>query len=407
MKSWLSVCILTQYFPPEMGAAQNRLGELGARLVTLGWKVEVLTALPNYPTGKIFADYDSGHPSVDELHGMRVVRLPLYTTKGGFGRRLRSYFSFVRSAIRYGPSFCSPPDLLYIESPPLFIGYAGWYLAWKWKCPYVLSISDLWPESAIRMGVIKPGIATHMATRLERRMYAKSAGVTGTSNGILEGVRRLAPGTATQLITNGVELGRFGKNKADDEARQLIGPEPGPVFIFAGLLGLAQGLDQILDLAKTLPQQVPGRFVLVGEGPVRDHLEKRLREERIHRVRLLPSQPPARIPALLAAADAAIVTMGMPIPGMIPNKLFEAMASELPVLLVSTGEPVERLRQADAGLAVPPGDPHALREAFTQLASDASSRRQLGISGRREVENHYDRAKIAERLNEFLRTCIR
>jgi colanic acid biosynthesis glycosyl transferase WcaI len=140
------LCILTQYFLPEMGAAQNRLAELGTRLVKLGWQVEVLTALPNYPTGKIFDGYIQNRPMVDELNGMRLVRLPLYTTKGGFTRRLRSYFSFVGSAMRYGPSLCTVPDMLYVESPPLFIAYAAWYLSWRWKCPYVLSVSDLWPE---------------------------------------------------------------------------------------------------------------------------------------------------------------------------------------------------------------------------------------------------------------------
>lgn len=401
------LCIVTQYFPPEMGAAQNRLGEMSAHLAALGWQVEVLTALPNYPTGKIFDGYDPSQTIVEQIGEVRVARVPLYTSSGGFTRRLRSYFSFIKSAIRFGPSLCGTPDLLFVESPPLFIGYAAWYLAWRWKCPYVLSVSDLWPESAIRMGVVKPGIATRLATRLERRMYQSSAGVVGTSDGILRGVTELSPETPTALATNGVELAKFGKSKRDAAAEELIGPGDGPVFIFAGLLGLAQGLDQVLDLAKSLPPEVPGRFVLVGDGPVRSHLEQRICEEKIERAKLVPSQPRHRIPAILASADAAIVTMGMEIPGMIPNKLFEAMASELPVLLVSTGEPVERLRQADAGIAVPPAHPHELRQAFIQLATDPSLRERLGSNGRRAVEANYDRAKIAERLHGFLKAALR
>jgi len=150
-----------------MGAPQARLSELGERLVDAGWEVEALTALPNYPTGKIFSGYDPRTPVVEQIGRLRTVRVPLYTAKTGFFRRLRSYFSFVAGARRHGPRMCQRPDLLYVESPPLFIGYAARYLSRRWKCPFVFNVSDLWPESASRMGMVKPGIATRLAERLE------------------------------------------------------------------------------------------------------------------------------------------------------------------------------------------------------------------------------------------------
>ncbi|NND95737.1 MAG: hypothetical protein HKN47_00240 [Pirellulaceae bacterium] len=163
------ICILTQYFPPEMGAPQARLSELGERLIDLGWDVEALTALPNYPTGKIFDDYDPKQPAVDDHGRIRCIRVPLYTAKQGFLKRLRCYFSFVRGAKKFGPQLCRQPDLLFVESPPLFIGYAARYLSRRWGCPYVFNVSDLWPVSAIRMGVVIAVLATSMAERLELR----------------------------------------------------------------------------------------------------------------------------------------------------------------------------------------------------------------------------------------------
>jgi glycosyltransferase involved in cell wall biosynthesis len=403
------LCILTQYFPPEMGAPQARLSELGERLIDCGWDVEALTALPNYPTGRVFEGYDPMVPVVESVGRIRTVRVPLYTSKGGFVRRVRSYFSFVRSAKKHGPRLAARPDLLWVESPPLFIGYAAMNLARRWRCPYVFNVSDLWPESAIRMGVVRPGLLTALASRLERKLYCRAAGVTGQSQEIIEGVLRSAPGTKTEVITNGVEPSRFGKQHATPEARALIGagedPESvnGPIFIFAGLLGLAQGLDQLLDFVKHSTCPSPPRFVLVGEGPRREHLEARIREEGIRRVRLLPPQPREKIPALLAAADAAVISLGMSIPGAVPSKIYEAMASELPILLIADGEAARRVTDAECGLVVAPNDASGLAAAACRLAGDAELRRRLGAAGRRAAETDYDRRRIAERLDRFLR----
>lgn len=396
------LCILTQYFPPEMGAPQARLSELGERLIDLGWEVEALTALPNYPTGRVFDGYDPRRAVVEQIGRIRTVRVPLYTAKTGFTKRLRSYLSFAASASRRGPRLCKRPDLLFVESPPLIIGYAARYLSWRWKCPYVFNVSDLWPESAIRMGIVKPGVATRMAERLERKLYRKAAGVTGQSAEIIDAVRRCVPSVRAEVITNGVDPARFGRERADDAARQLLGTGPGPIFIFAGLLGLAQGLDQILDLAAGLPDDVPGRFVLVGEGPDRERLVERIERERIHRVTIVPAQPRERIPAMLAAADAALITLGMSIPGAVPSKIYEAMASSLPILLVADGEPARRVTESGSGLAVAPGDKAGLRQAFIQLASANELRSRLGAAGRRAAETRYNRTEIAAKLDAFL-----
>ncbi|HEY2148463.1 MAG TPA: glycosyltransferase family 4 protein, partial [Pirellulales bacterium] len=400
------LCILTQYFPPEMGAPQARLSELGERLIDLGWEVEALTALPNYPTGRVFDGYDVRSPVVEQIGRIRTVRVPLYTAKTGFTKRLRSYLSFAASASRFGPRFCRRPDLLFVESPPLFIGYAARYLSWRWKCPFVFNVSDLWPESAIRMGIVKPGVATRMAKRLERKLYRRAAGVTGQSAEIIDAVRRCVPSAKTEVITNGVDPARFGRKLIDDAARDLLGRESGPVFIFAGLLGFAQGLDQILDLAAALPAEVAGRFVLVGEGPERERLAARIQSERIGRVRIVPAQPRERIPALLAAADVAIVTLGMSIPGAVPSKIYEAMASSLPILLVADGEPARRIEEASCGLAVRAGDADGLRRAFHQLAGDRSLRERLGAAGRLAAESTYNRDRIAARLDAFLASLL-
>jgi glycosyltransferase involved in cell wall biosynthesis len=402
----MRLLILSQYFPPEMGAPQTRLSELGERLIDRGWEVEALTALPNYPTGKVFEGYAKSKPCVEQVGRIRTVRVPLVTSKGGFSKRLVSYFSYVATSSWYGPGRCQRPDLLFVESPPLFIGYAARYLSWRWKAPYVFNVSDLWPESAIRMGVVKQGLATQMAERLEHKLYRLAAGVTGQSEEIVAAIRRAAPQTPAEVITNGVDPARFGREKADETAREKLGREPGPVFLYAGLLGLAQGLGQLLDLAAALQPGEPGRFVLVGEGPDRERLEERIRRENLTRVRILPPAPRERVPALLAAADIAVISLGMSIPGAVPSKIYEAMAAGLPILLLADGEPARRIEQADCGLAVPPNQPEEALAAARRLAGDSELRARLGAAGRRAAETTYDRNQIADRLDRFLRGLV-
>ncbi len=398
--------ILTQYFPPEMGAPQARLSELGERLVDFGWDVDVLTALPNYPEGKVRAGYLPWKPVVEQVGRLRTARVPLRPSQKGFVSRLGCYFSFAASASALGPSLLPRPDLLFVESPPLFIGYAAKALSLRWRCPYVFNVSDLWPESAIRMGVVKPGAATMLAEQLEVSLYKGAAGVTGQSSEIIDAVRRKAPLTPTELVTNGVDPQRWGPSQATSAARALLGDEPGPIFVFAGLLGLAQGLDAILDLAASLPASSPGRFVLVGDGPVREKLQRRVEEERIERVRMIPAQPREAIPALLAAADAAVISLGMSIPGAVPSKIYEAMAASLPILLIADGEPARRVADAACGLSSTPGDLQALRSNFEAIAGDANVRAKLGKSGREAAETTYNRTAIAKRLDTFLRARL-
>jgi hypothetical protein len=172
------------------------------------------------------------------------------------------------------------------------------------------------------------------------------------------------------------------------------------------LLGYAQGLDQVLDLARAWPDGEPGRFVLVGDGPERARLEQRVTAERIERVRIVPAQPRERVPGLLATADVALISLGMAIPGAVPSKIYEAMAASLPILLVAEGEAASRVERAKCGIAIPPGDKAGLREAALRLAREARLRSELGAAGRTAAETLYNRDQIAHRLDTFLRGVL-
>jgi len=394
--------LLTQYFPPEIGAAQTRLFELGQELSRLGWDVEVLTALPNYPTGRVFEGYNVRTPLREAVGRLSVVRVPLRPGQKGFVNRLICYFSFVRSAIYWGARLCSKPDVLFVESPPLFIGYAAVALSKHWDVPFVFNVSDLWPESAKCMGVVKNRLLLTLSEALELSYYRRAALVTGTSDEIVASVRRRCSSTDAEVITNGVDLDRFGPRFADDESRSLLGTQDRVTFIYAGVMGIAQGLDLMLDVAAAVRDLSHVQFVLVGDGAERESLKRRIEVENLQNVRLVQAQPKERIPALLAASGVVFHALKFRIPGAVPSKIYEAMASGLPILFAGGGEGARRILEARAGLVIPYGDVRGLAEAVRRLVSAPALRQRLGEAGRLAAERLYSRKQIASRLHHLL-----
>lgn len=394
--------LLTQYFPPEIGAAQTRLFELGQELSNLGWEVEVLTALPNYPRGQVFEGYDVKKPVKETLGRLSVVRVPLRPAQKGFVDRLRCYFSFIKSAVHWGPTLCTKPDVLFVESPPLFLGHAGVRLSRRWGIPMVFNVSDLWPESARFMGIVKNRLVLAGAEALELSYYRRAALVTGTSNEIIESVRQRCPLTPVEVITNGVDISRFGPQFVNDQARALLGDQDLVTFIYAGVMGLAQGLSLVLEVAAAVRELNHVQFVLIGDGADRELLQRRIEVERLHNVRLLNAQPKEKIPALLAASAVGFHVLKFSIPGAVPSKIYEAMASGLPILFAGGGEGARRVLEARAGLVVPYDDVQGLAEAVRRLASNSALRRELGLAGRYAAEQLYSRKEIAKHLHRLL-----
>lgn len=400
------ILLLTQYFSPEIGAAQTRLYELGQELSILGWDVEVLTALPNYPTGRVFEGYDPKKPVRESIGRLSVVRVPLQPAQQGFIDRLWCYFSFIRSALHWGPRLCAKPDVLFIESPPLFLGHAGVRLSRRWGVPMVFNVSDLWPESAKTMGVVKNPLVLAAAEALELSYYRRAALVTGTADGIIESVRRRCPSTPAEVITNGVDVTRFGPQFADEAARSLLGNPDRVIFTYAGVMGMAQGLGLILDVAAAVRDLTQVEFVLIGEGAERESLQRRIESDGLQNVRLVGSQPKEKIPSLLAVSSVAFHVLKFSILGAVPSKIYEAMASGLPILFAGGGEGARRVEQAGAGLVVPYGDIGGLEKAVRRLVSDRTLRHTLGGAGRSAAERLYSRKEIALRLDQLLRGVI-
>jgi len=406
VNGWVSrmkLAILTQYYPPEVGAPQARLSEIAAHFAKKGHKVTVLTAMPNYPSGKIHPGY-GGALRRDEQNGVKVIRTFVYPTqRAAFLPRLTNYFSFVLSSSIAGSLLLEQPDYLLVESPPLFLGLAGVLLSRLKRARLIFNVSDLWPESAIRMGILKEGgWPSQLSTRLERFCYQHAWLITGQSKSIIANIAERFPACPTFHLSNGVDVDRFGQGQYSEAVRNTIATNGDFVALYAGLHGLAQGLDQILAASVALSREQGFKFVLVGDGPMKATLLEQSKQKCLSNVAFLEPRPAKDIPPLLAAADALLITLKVHIPGAVPSKLYEAMASGRPIVLMAEGEAAELVRNHEAGIVVAPGDVSGMATALRQLRADPDLRRALGENGRRAAVKHFDRSKIVSAFIEHL-----
>jgi len=405
----MKIGILTQYYPPEMGAPQARLSHLASQFVRRGHEVFVLTAMPNYPTGRIFEGY-RGFARGEKRDGVSVTRTWIYpTTNVGLAPRLASYFSFVFSSLLAGGTRLPRLDYLMTESPPLFLGISGYLLARRTRARWIFNVSDLWPESAVALGAVSQGWGLKTALALEGFCYRKAWLVTGQSREILDDIRRRFPEVRAYHLSNGVDTSLFRPECRSAAARARLANGAGAnacIAMYAGLHGIAQGLDQILEAAARLADVPSLEFALVGDGPVKSALMARSRELGLSNVRFLDALPREEMPGLVASADLALVPLKMSLPGAVPSKIYEAMGAGVPIVLVASGEAAAILDRSEAGVHVAPGDVPGLAAAIRGLVADPERRVKLAVAGRSAAVRDFDRVGIADRFIDHLEGAL-
>jgi colanic acid biosynthesis glycosyl transferase WcaI len=398
----MRLVIHTQYYPPEMGAPQARLSDLAKRFVEHGHQVYVLTAMPNYPQGRIHSGY-GGFFRREEQDGVSIIRTFIYPTKSvGVVRRLANYFSFFFSSLVLGTFLLPKVDFLITESPPLFLGISGWLLSRLKGARWILNVSDLWLESLRAFGVLREGnLINKLLNSMSHFLYRKAWLVTGQSKEIVAEIRRQVPSGQVYHLSNGVDVTSFHPKKRDEGIRQhyLRNGEVG--FVYAGLHGFFQGLDQIIAAADRLREE-PIRFLLFGDGPEKEAVVEMARDRQLTNVDFFAPVAKEHVASILASMDVAVIPLRKAIRGSVPSKIYEAMASNIAVLLVANGEAREIVEKTRAGIAVDPGDSDGLIRAIRELAFQPTECGRMGHAGRVAAENLYDRVKIAEKFEEVL-----
>ena len=220
----MHILIHSQYFPPEIGAPQARLSELGLHLRQQGFEVTILTAMPNYPLGKLYPGY-RGLMRRERWNDIPVIRCWIRPTlKVTLVPRLVAYFSFVLSSLIIGLFTVKRIDIVLTESPPLFLAISGYILSRIKRARWIFNVSDLWPLSAVELGIIRPESMGHRIGRwLEAFSYRNAWLVTGQSREILADIRKRFPETPVYHLSNGVDTKMFRPMEAINEEQPVLG----------------------------------------------------------------------------------------------------------------------------------------------------------------------------------------
>jgi colanic acid biosynthesis glycosyl transferase WcaI len=408
----MRILYLSQYFPPEVGATQTRAYEMARGLVRAGHHVTMIAEVPNHPSGVIPPAYRRKFYDRTDLDGIDVIRVWVKTSPVKTPRsRVIFYVSYMFMAVLTGLFLVRARyDVIYATSPPLFVGAAALIISYMRRIPLVFEVRDLWPESAVALGELSNPHVIRWAYWLEGVCYRRARKTVVTAQEMVEYLlRRGLEATKIAVIRNGAntELFRFDPF-ARQHLRNVLGLEDNFVVVYAGLLGIAQGLGASLEAAKQLATTEPRvHFLYIGDGPVKGVLQEQAEDLGLANVTFLPAQPRDAIPGYLSAGDVALVTLTRKrLLGALPSKMFDAMACQRPVLLGAEGEACQVLYEADAGIVVPPERPSALAAAVLRLRDDPELCARYGQNGRRAVVACYSREAQAQQLVQLLQEVV-
>jgi len=398
----LNVVLLSQYFPPEVGATQSRIQSFAEYLYERGHRVTVIAEFPNHPQGVIPEQYAGHLVDDDRTNGYRVLRVWVKASEEKTQRtRLAFYLSYSGLAAAMAPR-CGRADVVVATSPPLFTGLAGATLARLKRAPFVLDVRDLWPAAAEALDQISRGWMSRGAIAAERFLYREAAAVVAVTQSFcdhVDAIRQAPP--PTELIPNGT-LEMFFEAQADPATRAELGARNGEFLVtFAGMHGIAQALPAVIDAAALVGDGV--EFAFVGDGPMKPMVQAQAEAAQLGNVHFHPQVPMVETPRMLASSDALLVPLSAhpTFAQFVPSKIVDYMAVGRPVVLAAAGEAAALLEEAGGGVVVPPEDPEALAEAVRWLSAHGAEAAEMGERGRAFAAGRL-RSVHAARLEQVL-----
>ena len=404
----MRILYLSQYFPPEVGATQTRAYEMAQGLLRAGHHVTMLAEVPNHPEGVIRSDYRGKFWARESFDGIDVIRVWVKTAPvKTFKTRMLFYLSYMLNALLAGLLLARGRyDAIYATSPPLFVGAAALALSYLRRTPLVFEVRDLWPESAVALGELRNPRFIRWATRLEEACYRRARRIVVVTEGMRARLlERGIPAVKLALIPNGANTELFQPQPAaGQQLRADLGLEGVFLIVYAGIHGIAQGLETALYAADRLRANPRIHFLFIGEGPCKADLLALKAQLDLPNVTLLEAQPREAIPAYLSAADVALAPLRRVelFKSALPSKMFDAWACACPVVMSIDGEARTVLERAQGGRFFPPEDVAALVSAIEELAADPTACRRMGENGRQFVAAHYSRQAQARALVTLL-----
>lgn len=405
----MRILLLTQYFVPEVGASQVRLSAFCRELRAAGHEVEVVTAMPHHPEGRIYPAYRRRFYRREILDGILVHRVWLYAAKGSGLKRILTYWSFAFLCL-FALIRAKAPDYLFVDSPPLFLSVPGWLASRLWKTRFIFNVADLWPDSVVDLEIMRPGIATKLGFALEKWIYRRADFITAVTEGIRTSLlqKKNVPAAKVLFLPNGVDTSLFQPTAPPDEQlRAQLGLRGKTIVLYAGNHGYANAVDQLIEAAGLISDPSI-HLLMIGDGPGKAHLQALAHELRLNNVTFLDSVPIEQLLPFLSISSIAAVTLreSRITEGARPAKTFVMMAAGKPIVFAGRGETTHLIRAANAGLIVPPHSPHDLARAILLLANDPDMAASMGKNGRAFVQANFDWSLLVRNWLAELRRAL-
>jgi glycosyltransferase involved in cell wall biosynthesis len=410
MADRLNILLLSRYFPPEIGTAANLFFELARGLAMCGHKVTVLTSFPWYNLDTVPEKYRGRFFMRENIEGVEVLRLglPLPGTrkiKLAAGHLTAPVTTFLSGLL------VKKFDVMFIYSPPLFMGVAGWLLRLFKRKPVVLGVQDLHPQCYIDQGILKNKLAIKLLEGLEKFCYGKASAITVHSEGNKAHIVDLK-GIAAQkvrVIPNWIDTDEMQPLPRDNEFSGKQNLNGRFVVGYAGTLGMSQGLLSVIEAARFLEDRRGIEFFIVGDGIEKKAMMDKAKEYSLNNVRFLEMQPKNVYPYVVASCDVGLVTLNSKVKTpVVPSKILSMMAAARPVLasMPLDGDAPKLIEEAGCGVCIPPESPELLAEKILYLADNPDQCERFSRQGREYVDRELSLKKAVSSLECLFKEVI-
>ena len=364
------VLIITNYFPPEIGAASNRIHHL-AKCLGKDFKVSILCPLPNYPKGKIFEAYKGKWQQKEFVDGISIHRLWIYASNSKNNiLRLLAMLSFGFSLAWFFITHRTPKTVI-VQSPPLLVAFSGLIFLSQRRHHIILNVSDLWPSAGIELGALKKGVGYSFLKWVERYNYKKAGIVLGQSKEILKHISSITQSPKLLLYRNYPDFEPPVIKEISKEESEKIS------IVYAGLLGVAQG---ILKLCKNLDYSKID-FHIYGSGAEEKDIVLFIKNNPNLPITFHGSLKREQLHAELPRYAIAIIPLLKRIYGSVPSKLFEYAKLGLPVIYLGGGEGESIVKKYNLGWIAKEGDYYDLNRVISHI-----NKNELNIKARRNIQ---------------------
>lgn len=401
----MRILLLTQYFPPEPAPGAMRFCELAEFLVQRGHDVTVVTGFPNYPHGIVHQRYQGKLFLKENIDEVQVTRVPLYTspTKKSLHRTL-NYLSFALTCI-IGMLASRKQDIVYVLSPPFFLGLSACFVKRVRNVPFVFEVQDLWPQAPIQRGYVRNQAIANILLKAEKYIYSQASKVFAISPIMKEQIVRKGVTPEKILVNyNWVDTDLFAPSDEGGKLRLYYALEGKFVVTFAGNMGIAQGLDNLIKAANELRHKDDIVFLFVGDGIEKPKLEDMVKHYQLNNVIFIPQQPFHMMPAFFSMADILILHLNKARfrKAAVPSKLQGYMSCAKPVLVAAEGAASHIVEEAQCGLIAEPENATSIAQGVYSLYSNRHQLRDFGVNARRYAETHFDKQKIEGKIERML-----